>query len=97
MQTINVDAFNAIQSSRKSKMKEIVNSLNVQIAQAKAKNAQACEFTARELYNKETAHYYNLALALKDSKEFQALVKDYKFVMNEKKHANFDKIAILLK
>jgi len=90
---ITIEAFNAIQSSRKSKINDIVTKI---VSSVKASKAGA-EITARELYNKETAHYYNLSLALRASKDFNDVCKDFKFVMSDKVHANFTKLACLKK
>ena len=90
---ITLSDFNAIQSARKSKMADIVNKIVMAVKTAKT----GVEMTASELYGKPEAHYYNLSLALKNSEEFKAVAKDWKFVMSGKTHANFEKLAVLKK
>jgi len=89
-----IDDFNKIQNSRKNKTDDLLNKI---IEGLRSSKSPAVAFSAQELYNKPTAHYYTLSKAFKASKELNALVKEVKWKMSETKHANFELLAILKK
>ena len=95
MKEITLEAFNSMKASRKSNTEAIVKTIVESLAKVKA--GAVAQFTAQELYGKEAKHYFSLRKALNSSKEYQAMAKEDKFLMDAEKHGNFNSLAIVRK